>query len=99
MRSSKIPKVSIEPKSIVIKVQVPTSPNKDPKGEMLVYTKKRDEFTCTIRRIDGFDAYDSLYQTVKNKGVGGLKAYFSAMLHDKDKLVVKISEVLAPQPF
>ncbi|TFK37232.1 hypothetical protein BDQ12DRAFT_713611 [Crucibulum laeve] len=50
---------------------------------LLIYTKKRD-FVSKV---------------VKAKGVGGVKAYFAAELKSKDELVVKISEVLAEQPF
>jgi hypothetical protein len=31
--------------------------------------------------------------------VGGAKAYFAAELKSKDELLVKVSEVLAEQPF
>jgi hypothetical protein len=65
---------------------------------MLVYTKKRD-FMCQVRRIDNPKAFDSLESVVRSKGVSGLKAYFSATLNSEDELVVKISEVLAEQPF
>jgi hypothetical protein len=83
------------PKSLVIKVQVPLSPVSP---GMLVYTKKRD-FVCSIRPQDNRESYDRLVDVVKMKGVGGLKAYFVADLRSKDELVVKISDVLAEQPF
>jgi len=83
------------PKTIVIKVQVPLSPVSP---GMLVYTKKRD-FVCNIRQQDNREGYDRLVDVVRMKGVGGLKAYFVADLKSKDELVVKISDVLAEQPF
>ncbi|PBK89282.1 hypothetical protein ARMGADRAFT_935781 [Armillaria gallica] len=91
------------PKSIVIKVQVPFDAlsnrrNVRPGGDLLVYTKKRD-FVCTIRRVDGPEEYDRISQVVRTKGVGGAKAYFAAELRGKTALIVKVSEVLAEQPF
>ncbi|KAJ7471929.1 ankyrin repeat-containing domain protein [Mycena latifolia] len=89
-----------EAKTLVLKVQVPYTGN--PKirstGDLLLYTKKRD-FACTIRRSDGPEEYDRISDVVRTKGVGGAKAYFAAELESKDKLVVKISQVLAEQPW
>ncbi|KAK0245175.1 hypothetical protein EDD85DRAFT_758570 [Armillaria nabsnona] len=91
------------PKSIVIKVQVPFDAlsnrrNVRSGGDLLVYTKKRD-FVCTIRRVDGPEEYDRITQVVRTKGVGGAKTYFAAELRGKTVLIVKVSEVLAEQPF
>ncbi|PBK89281.1 hypothetical protein ARMGADRAFT_1015455 [Armillaria gallica] len=89
------------PKSIVIKVQVPfdlSSYKRMLDGDILVYTKKRD-FVCKIRRVDGPEEYDRISQVVMTKGVGGAKAYFAAELRGKTVLIVKVSEVLAEQPF
>ncbi|KAK2465505.1 hypothetical protein APHAL10511_002397 [Amanita phalloides] len=97
-------KVSAEsPKSIIIKVQVPfdsvgRGPAAGSKAAMLVYTKKRD-LTCQIQWEDNKDAYDRLSQVVREKGVKGTKAYFAAELRGKDELVIKVSEVLAEQPW
>jgi hypothetical protein len=103
-RSAHIPKgLSSEPKNLIIKVQVPfdlltgTSARAS-QGNILVYSKKRD-FVCSIRRLDCPAAYDRISNVVKTKGVGGAKAYFAAELKSKDELVVKVSEVLAEQPF
>ncbi|PBK64143.1 hypothetical protein ARMSODRAFT_893274 [Armillaria solidipes] len=88
-------------KSIVIKVQVPfdlSSYKRMLDGDILVYTKKRD-FVCKIRRVDGPEEYDRISQVVRTKGVGGAKAYFAAELRGKTALIVKVSEVLAEQPF
>jgi hypothetical protein len=89
-------------KSIVIKVQVPYGLDGDISrqsfGPLLVYTKKRD-FVCHIRRVDNTEGYDRIVQVVKTKGAGGAKAYFVAELKSKDELVVKVSQVLAEQPF
>ncbi|KAG7439536.1 uncharacterized protein BT62DRAFT_700288 [Guyanagaster necrorhizus] len=92
-------------KSIIIKVQVPfdafsSKPLANVKldGDLLVYTKKRD-FVCTIRRGDAPEEYDHISQVVRIKGVGGAKAYFAAELRSKTALIVKVSEVLAEQPF
>ncbi|PBK64145.1 ankyrin [Armillaria solidipes] len=91
------------PKSIVIKVQVPFDALSNRRnvrlgGDLLVYTKKRD-FVCKIRRVDGPQEYDRISQVVRTKGVGGAKAYFAAELRGKTALIVKVSEVLAEQPF
>ncbi|KAF7290580.1 hypothetical protein MIND_01298100 [Mycena indigotica] len=90
-----------EAKSIVIKVQVPFTgsyPITRSTGDLMVYTKKRD-FACTIRRSDGPEPYEQISEVVRTKGVGGAKAYFAAELESKDRLVVKISEPLAEQPW
>lgn len=92
------PKVN-EPKHVVVKVQVPHERAVGFEGRMLVYTKKATDLHCLVKRVENVDAYDRLYQVIKAKGIQGLKAYFSATIHSKDKLVIKISEVLAPQPF
>ncbi|KAF8526259.1 hypothetical protein BU17DRAFT_40875 [Hysterangium stoloniferum] len=95
------------PKQVVIKVQIPfagfdASPKQqaaaEQMGDCLVYTKKRD-FVCQFRRIDNGNAWTSLVQVVKAKGVGGLKAYFAAEIRSKYEIVVKVSEVLAEQSF
>jgi hypothetical protein len=89
-----------ESKTLVLKVQVPYTGNPAiaSTGNLLLYTKKRD-FACSIRRADAPADYDRISQIVKTKGVGGAKAYFAAELESKDKLVVKVSEVLAEQPW
>jgi hypothetical protein len=95
-----------ESKTLVLKVQVPytghpnanANANARSTGDLLLYTKKRD-FACTIRRVDAPEDYDRISQVVRTKGVGGAKAYFAAELESKEKLVVKVSEVLAEQPW
>ncbi|KAG6827252.1 hypothetical protein H0H92_012613 [Tricholoma furcatifolium] len=101
-RPSHVPKNLSGSKDIVIKVQLPFDittrqaiPNN---GNMLVYTKKRD-LVCQIRRSDGPAAYDRLVKVIGAKGPGGSKAYFVADLKSKDELIIKVSEVLAVQPF
>ncbi|KIM85894.1 hypothetical protein PILCRDRAFT_86645 [Piloderma croceum F 1598] len=39
------------------------------------------------------------HKVIRNQWVGGAKAYFAAELKGADELVVKVSEVLATQPF
>ncbi|KAH7920438.1 ankyrin [Leucogyrophana mollusca] len=89
-------------KSMIIKVQLPlmlgapVSPSNG-SGDMLVYNKKKD-FTCSIQKADN-PHYDEIARVIRAKGVNGLKAYFAAELKNKYELVIKISEVLAEQPF
>ncbi|KAI0309823.1 hypothetical protein OF83DRAFT_1279001 [Amylostereum chailletii] len=83
------------PKSVVIKIQIPQGGSQ---GPFLIYTKKRD-FVCHAVRHDIPDAYDRVAHVVRTKGVGGLKGYFAAELRGADELVVKVSELLAEQPF
>ncbi|KAF7293229.1 hypothetical protein HMN09_01201100 [Mycena chlorophos] len=88
-------------KNIVIKVQVPftgTYPVERSTGDLMVYTKKRD-FSCSIRRQDCPEAYEEISEVIRTKSARGAKAYFTAELQSKDKLVVKISDVLAEQPW
>ncbi|KAI9463433.1 ankyrin repeat-containing domain protein [Boletus coccyginus] len=91
-----------ENKRMVIKIQVPVgldnSPISSALGELFIYNKKRD-FVCTVARASNSVAYDAIVQTVRSRGVGGAKAYFAAELKNPDQLVVKVSEVLAEQPF
>ncbi|KDQ54222.1 hypothetical protein JAAARDRAFT_38389 [Jaapia argillacea MUCL 33604] len=86
-----------KPKSIVIKVQVPvvSCGNRD---AMQIYTRKRD-FMCQVTKVDNAGSYEKVEKVVRQKGVQGLKAYFSAELRSKNELVVKVDEVLAEQPF
>jgi len=85
------------PKSIVIKIQVPVlfsmaSP------ALFIYTKKR-HFVCHVQRASNPAAYDRVCQVVRAKGVCGAKGYFSAELRSPDELIVKVSDILAEQPF
>ncbi|KAF7967440.1 hypothetical protein HWV62_34347 [Athelia sp. TMB] len=97
-RGPRAPKSS-EPKSMIIKVQVPYLGPDTPAGtgDLMVYTKKRD-FVCQIKRADKPAEYDRISQVVRSQGVGGAKAYFSAELVKRDELIVKVSEALATQP-
>jgi hypothetical protein len=100
---TRFPRAGAAPKPLVIKVQVPFSGamhervplSKEP---LLIYTRRRD-FLCTVIRADCPSAYDAISAVIYSKGVGGAKAYFPAELWSKDKLVVKIGEMLAEQPF
>ncbi|KAK7455846.1 hypothetical protein VKT23_010883 [Stygiomarasmius scandens] len=103
-RGAHVPKN--DAKDLIIKVQVPwmnTSDGGRPApgdGDLAVYTKKRD-FVCGIKKTDQADgaSYDKIVDVIKTKGIRGAKAYFAAELRSRDELVVKISEVLAEQPF
>ena len=95
------------PKQAVIKVQLPfaghdASPTQQAEMEQtrncLVYTKKRD-LVCQFRPNDNRNAWMSLIEVIKTKGVGGRKAYFVADMRSKDEIVLKVNEVLAEQPF
>ncbi|KZP28435.1 ankyrin [Athelia psychrophila] len=100
-RGPRAPKFS-ESKSMVIKVQVPwMGPGNGAHvatGDLMIYNKKRD-FVCQIKRADKPAEYDRISQVVRSQGVSGAKAYFSAELVKKYELVVKVSEVLATQPW
>ncbi|OCH89379.1 ankyrin [Obba rivulosa] len=103
-RSAHAPRVRPDVgKALTVKVQVPfdpfgLQPENAVSGDLLVYTKKRD-FVCMIVRSDDPVAYDRVMGAVRMKGVGGAKAYFPAELLSKEKLVIKVGEVLAEQPF
>ncbi|KAI0041539.1 hypothetical protein FA95DRAFT_1501350, partial [Auriscalpium vulgare] len=84
------------PKSVVVKIQVPMG-----NAPFLIYTKRRD-FVCHTARQANPAAYDRVAELVKAKGAGGMggwKGYFAAELKSADELVVKVSELLADQPF
>ncbi|EIW78297.1 hypothetical protein CONPUDRAFT_167333 [Coniophora puteana RWD-64-598 SS2] len=82
-------------KGIFIKIQAPAAPATAP---LYVYNKKRD-LQCFIHRDSNEAGYDEVVETIRAHGVMGMKAYFSAFLKNKNALVVKVSEVLEPQPF
>ncbi|EIW57991.1 uncharacterized protein TRAVEDRAFT_29859 [Trametes versicolor FP-101664 SS1] len=82
-------------RKMIIKVQVNRAV---PDGDLLVYDKKRT-FVCMVRKVDCADGYTQVSHAVRTKGVAGAKAYFSAEMTSPDALVVKVSEVLAEQPF
>ncbi|KAG6914369.1 hypothetical protein DXG01_000735 [Tephrocybe rancida] len=100
--SSHVPKNQGQGKNTIIKIRQGYNLAKNrPEpgaGPLLVYTKKR-EFVCRFRREDAPAAYDRISSTIAAKGVGGTKAYFAVELKSKDELVVKVSKVLAEQPF
>ncbi|TFK66411.1 ankyrin [Pluteus cervinus] len=101
LRGAHIPKkIGEDGKGIIIKVQVPWTGSRMAAGfgDLLIYTKKRD-LVCLAQRSDDPMSYDRLCKVIKEKGPGGAKAYFAAELKSKDELVIKISEVLADQPF
>lgn len=102
-RAAHTPKsLKSDSKNIIIKVQVPFSLTSggpaSGHGNFFVYDKKRN-FVCGIRRSDNPAGYDRLGQVIREKGVGGAKAYFAAELKTEDELVIKVTEVLAEQPF
>ncbi|PFH46965.1 hypothetical protein AMATHDRAFT_68629 [Amanita thiersii Skay4041] len=99
-RVANIPKnlTPSKPKSIVIKVQPPFTSGAPSSMPMLVYTKKRD-LTCYIIKRDNPRQYEQLAKVIREKGVGGAKGYFVAILKSKDELVIRTSDVLAAQPF
>eukprot|EP01113_Clastostelium_recurvatum_P011785 TRINITY_DN16039_c0_g1_i2.p1 TRINITY_DN16039_c0_g1~~TRINITY_DN16039_c0_g1_i2.p1 ORF type:complete len:484 (+),score=114.10 TRINITY_DN16039_c0_g1_i2:80-1531(+) len=83
-------------KAMVIKIQVGLL-DQVGRSDMMVYNKKRD-FQCMIRRADDAAVFDTIFKLIKEKGMGGLKAFFMATLHSKDSLEI-VSEVIAPQPW
>jgi hypothetical protein len=64
----------------------------------LVYTKKRD-LVCTLTREQNPQTYGQLMHVIKEKGVAGVKAYLSAEMESKNKLIIKVDDVLAVQSF
>jgi hypothetical protein len=99
LRGSHIPK-DLPPggKPIVVKIQVSPFATR-PDGSfapMRVYTQKRD-LVCDIRRSDCPDAFDCIFNVIKNQTISGLKGYFVADLVSQGELIVKVSEPLAAQ--
>lgn len=78
--------------------QLPVMAGQQTAPPMLVYSKSRN-FECRIRREDALAAYDRVANIIRTKGFQGAKAYFVAQLKSENELVVKVSEVLADQPF
>ncbi|KAJ7730576.1 ankyrin [Mycena metata] len=100
-RAAHVPKnLDRASKVLTVKIQVTLGPDRkcDDTGDLLLYTKKRD-FACAVRRCDAPAAYDRVLGVVKEKGFGGVKAYFIAELESVNRLFVKISDVLAEQPW
>ncbi|KAJ7185945.1 hypothetical protein C8R46DRAFT_881509 [Mycena filopes] len=77
-------------KTLVVKVQVPRIVT----NHLMIYTKTRN-FACLAYRTDNPTAYDRISAVVGE----GSKAYFVAELVDKDRLIIKISQKLADQPW
>ncbi|EIW52467.1 ankyrin [Trametes versicolor FP-101664 SS1] len=104
MRSMHIPNIRPgETKKLIIKVQVPFDmdlgvPQIEETGDLMVFDRKRS-LVCRIRRQDDPEGYLRISRVIRAKGVGGAKAYFSAEMERTDRLVVKVSEVLAEQTF
>jgi hypothetical protein len=87
-------------KQAIVKIHVPPI-LKDPGGNcrpMLVYTQKRD-FSCILQREDGQREWDRLSDVIRKQTVSALKGYFIVDIKSRDKLVVKVSEPLATQPW
>ncbi|KAI0629801.1 ankyrin [Trametes polyzona] len=103
-RSMHIPHIPPgETKRMIIKVQVPFDmetggPQAAEVGDLMVFDRKRS-LVCRIRRQDDQEGYLRISRVVRQKGVAGAKAYFSAEMSRTDQLVVKVSEVLAEQAF
>ncbi|KAI9001491.1 ankyrin [Trametes punicea] len=103
-RGAQIPDIPVgKAKKMIVKVQVPFdfekfAPSTAEVGDLMVYDKKRT-FVCRIRKADNPDAYMRVSRAVREKGVGGAKAYFSAEMESPDKLVLRVSEVLSEQAF
>ncbi|TFK50681.1 hypothetical protein OE88DRAFT_284016 [Heliocybe sulcata] len=98
-----IPKPTMQARSMVIKVQAPWNvvaccPVRSPETPLMVYNKKRD-FVCWVDRKSDPEAYDRIEDVVRKRGVGGAKGYFPAELVNPGKLVVKVDQILAEQPF
>jgi len=92
-----------EAKAMIVKVQIPYFPHaplSSPllQSKLLLYNKSRS-FACSVHWANDPEPYDRIIRVVRAQGVGGAKAYFPAELVNKDKLVIKIGEVLAEQPF
>ncbi|KAJ3548490.1 hypothetical protein NMY22_g1242 [Coprinellus aureogranulatus] len=87
-------------KRAVVKIQIPPI-LKRPDGsynDMMVYTQKRD-FSCMVRRHDCPQEFDRVYDVIKNKTPTGLKGYFVAEIRSREEFAVKITDVLASQPW
>lgn len=101
MRANQAPSnIPADGKRAVVKVQIPPV-LKNPDGsynDIMVYTQKRD-FSCMVRRRDCPQEFDRVYDVIKNKTLSKLKGYFVAEIQSRDEFSVKISEVLAAQPW
>jgi hypothetical protein len=87
-------------KQAVVKIQIPpVLKNADGSyNDMMVYTQKRD-FACMVRRRDCPKEFDRVYDVIRTKTISQLKGYFSAEIKSRDEFAVKVSEILASQPW
>ncbi|TFK66402.1 hypothetical protein BDN72DRAFT_147810 [Pluteus cervinus] len=85
------------PNSLIIKIQVPL-PDSELDSHMLVYDRKRS-FVCALWKKDNTVSYPIMEELIREKGPQGLKGYFRAEVVEKYKLVVRVDEMLASQPF
>lgn len=65
---------------------------------MLVYNKTR-EFTCWIYPHGQSQTYAHIEAVIREKGILGMKGYFTAELEAEDCLRIKTGYVLAEQPW
>ncbi|KAJ8482771.1 hypothetical protein ONZ45_g14842 [Pleurotus djamor] len=96
-------KESKKSRPLIVKIQLPFDlsagrASANSTVDLLVYTKKKD-FVCGIRKSDNARAYNEISRVVREKGVAGAKAYFSAHLAGKDELVIVTGQVLDAQPW
>ncbi|KIJ50946.1 hypothetical protein M422DRAFT_59022 [Sphaerobolus stellatus SS14] len=85
------------PKQLVIKIQIPYPPWKGPAHVWFI--PKREIWSARYAHKKNGSNYDTLISVIKEKGVGGAKAYFTAEMTSKDELIVKTGDVLAEQSF
>ena len=67
-------------------------------GGMLVYNKKRT-FECVLEYNKNPDAYVRIKKIISEKGILGLKAYFTAELRSKDELAINVADCLPESRF
>jgi hypothetical protein len=63
-----------------------------------VYNKSR-KFVCSIFPNGQPSEYRRLAEAIRSKGYMGLKGYFIAELENRDRLKIKVGEILAVQPW
>ncbi|TFK27873.1 hypothetical protein FA15DRAFT_118555 [Coprinopsis marcescibilis] len=103
LRASNVPDdIPSGGKQFVIKIQAPNAVYAPaPDGSYMglyVYTWKRD-FVCSIRRDTSPADYDRLTNIIRQNPPSYQKVYFAATLKSPQELVIKVSEVLADQPW
>jgi hypothetical protein len=95
MKPYQVPSIPPGGKEVVVKIQTP-QPLRNEDGSYNIFRQKRD-LGSVVRQEDCPEDFDRVCRVIEKEAISGAKGYFVARLESRDKLAVKISELLASQ--